>query len=338
MRTKKVQGVQTEMRAFRSVVNQIASLFDPHDPAQFKIIVEKSTVPVGTADEIKEVLSRKTREYNLDFANYYEIVNMPEFLAEGSAIRDLIEPSRVVIGTECDQVFSLMELLSRGKGNSFTSDIDSDGKLEPTIRVVRTQDTASSEMGKLMSNAMLAQRISSMNSITELAEQVPLCSVSSVKEIVGSDPRIGSQYLQSSVGFGGSCFKKDLQSLVYILASRGFVESATYWQGVLDINEWQKLRLARLIVKTELEFSFKSSKGRQKRVAVLGFSYKKNTSDTRDTAAVAVIEHLVSAGLHVIVSDPQVTHQGFQVEFKAQGFSKIVQNIKKDYQKEEIID
>lgn len=93
-------------------------------------------------------------------------------------------------------------------------------------------------MGKLMSNAMLAQRISSMNSITELTESIPHCSIESVRQIVGSDPRIGNQYLLSSVGFGGSCFKKDLQSLVYILASRGFAESATYWQGVLNINEW----------------------------------------------------------------------------------------------------
>ena len=144
---------------------------------------------------------------------------MPEFLAEGSAIRDLISPQRVVIGTENDLVFELINNLVQSRSSS-------EAGQEEEIKVIRTQDTGSSELGKLMSNAMLAQRISSINSLTELCELTPGCDISSVKAIVQADDRIGSKYLQCSLGFGGSCFEKDLKSLIYILHSNNMTSAA----------------------------------------------------------------------------------------------------------------
>jgi UDPglucose 6-dehydrogenase len=201
---------------------------------------------------------------------------MPEFLAEGSAINDLVNPQRVVIGTQNDFAFKIINRLVQGKSE------------EPDdIKVIRTHDTSSSELGKLICNAMLAQRISSINSITQLCETTPGCDISEVRRIVESDSRIGSKYLQCSLGFGGSCFEKDIQSLIYILASNSMMESALYWQGVLDINQKQKVRMTDIVAENEPAAC---------KLAVFGFSYKKNTSDTRSTPVAQVIACLLERG------------------------------------------
>ena len=163
---------------------------------------------------------------------------------------------------------------------------------------------------------MLAQRVSSINSLTELCEFTPGCDISSVKSIVQADDRIGSKYLQCSLGFGGSCFDKDLKSLIYILHSNGMTTAAQYWQTVLDMNQHQKARLADLVIQNES--SSRKTKQRPS-IAVYGFSYKKNTSDTRDTPCVTVVARLAKAGFNVRVHDPQVTQSGFDIELKAQG-------------------
>ena len=154
-----------------------------------------------------------------------------------------------------------------------------------------------------MCNAMLAQRISAINSITALCEETPGCDVQDVKAILQSDKRIGSQYLQCSLGFGGSCFEKDLQSFIYILGSNGQNESAAFWQGVLNVNQSQKTRLAKLVSDHELIKSPERHVGKRK-IAVFGFSYKKNTSDTRCTPAATVVANFASSGFSVAIHDP----------------------------------
>lgn len=232
-------------------------------------------MPVGTANALKDQLSKSLQVDSLD--SVVSVVNMPEFLAEGSAINDLVNPQRVVIGTKNETAFKII------------------ARLVPDVKIIRTHDTGSSELGKLLCNAMLAQRVSSMNAITELCEQTPGCDISDVRQIVESDSRIGSKYLQCSLGFGGSCFEKDIQSLVYILASNGMTESALYWQSVLDINNRQKLRVAKNVT---------SSIKQGSKLAIFGFSYKKNTSDTRSTPVAAVVSYLLDAGFSVSVHDP----------------------------------
>lgn len=228
---KTTMGCETDLGAFMSVVREIGRLFDADSSETFhKVLIEKSTVPLGTAVQVEQQLAEMIGIDIDRVSKYYSVVNMPEFLAEGSAIRDLVAPQRVVVGTRNDLAFELINNLVQCKKSS------SSGQGADKIKVIRTHDTGSSELGKLMSNAMLAQRISSMNSVTELCEVTPGCDVSSVKAIVQADDRIGGKYLQCSLGFGGSCFEKDLQSLIYILHSNSMVASAVYWQGVLDLN------------------------------------------------------------------------------------------------------
>lgn len=160
-----------------------------------------------------------------------------------------------------------------------------------------------------MANAMLAQRVSSINSITELCEHSEGTDINDVRQILMSDQRIGDKFLQPSVGFGGSCFDKDVASLVFILWQRGMLQQAKYWQGVLDINDMQKKRLAKVVL----------NHVRNGVVSVFGFSYKKNTSDTRSTPVCTLVTELAKAGLTVKVHDPQVTIEGFQFEMEQQG-------------------
>lgn len=278
-------GCETDLSAFMSVVREIGGLFDSDGADTFhKVLVEKSTVPLGTAVQMESQLAEMVGVELEEVNKYYSVVNMPEFLAEGSAIRDLVAPQRVVIGTKNDLVFELINNLVQCRKSS-----DDTQTVDP-VNVIRTHDTGSSELGKLMSNAMLAQRISSMNSVTELCEMTLGCDIASVKAIVQADDRIGGKYLQCSLGFGGSCFEKDLQSLIYILYSNSMVSSALYWQGVLDLNLHQKTRLADVVIKHE---AVSAKGGAHTTIAVFGFSYKKNTSDTRCTPCVSIIAKLV---------------------------------------------
>ena len=247
-----------------------------------KIIVEKSTIPVKTAETIQMILAANTR--GLEF----QVLSNPEFLAEGTAVVDLENPDRVLIGGEKTEagnkaVQSLVEVYANWV---------------PREQIITT-NLWSSELSKLVANAFLAQRISSINSISALCEATD-ADIDEVANAIGHDSRIGPKFLKASVGFGGSCFQKDILNLVYLCESFGLPEVAAYWQSVVAMNDWQKSRFANRIVKA----LFNTVAG--KRIAILGFAFKKDTNDTRETAAIAVCRDLLAEMAEVVVYDPKV--------------------------------
>lgn len=249
-----------------------------------KIIVEKSTVPVKTAEAIEKVLRRNCADPKVEF----EILSNPEFLAEGTAIRDLTSPDRVLIGgrdtpSGRDAVQALADVYAHWV---------------PRERILTT-NLWSAELAKLTANAMLAQRISSVNSISALCEATG-ADVAEVSRSIGTDSRIGPRFLQASVGFGGSCFQKDILNLVYICESVGLREVAGYWQAVINMNDYQKQRFVERIISA----MFNTIKN--KRIAVFGFAFKKDTGDTRETPAIDVCHGLLRDGAHVAIYDPAV--------------------------------
>lgn len=243
------------------------------------IVVEKSTVPVGCARIIESVFAANTPA-----GVRFSILSNPEFLAEGTAIQDLLTPSRVLIGGKhADAVEALVAVYACWV---------------PRERIITT-NLWSSEASKLVANAFLAQRISSINSITPLCERTG-ADVEEVRRSLSMDPRIGSFFLNPSVGFGGSCFQKDVMNLVYICRSLHLPEVADYWEQVITINEFQKDRFARVII----EGSFGSLRG--KAIAIFGFAFKKDTGDTRETPAAAVCARLLVEGAQLRIFDPKV--------------------------------
>ena len=247
-----------------------------------KIVVEKSTVPVRTAESMRRVLSSNERGLA------HQILSNPEFLAEGTAIRDLHTPSRVLIGGEQtpDGLKAIQTLA------------DVYAHWVPREKIITT-NLWSSELSKLVANAFLAQRISSINSISALCE-VSGADVDEVARAVGSDVRLGPHFLKASVGFGGSCFQKDILNLVYLCESFGLKEVAAYWQQVIDMNNYQKDRFAHNMVKT----MFNTVTG--KKLAILGFAFKKDTGDTRETASAYVCKSLIAEQAKITVYDPKV--------------------------------
>jgi UDPglucose 6-dehydrogenase len=250
-----------------------------------KIIVEKSTVPVKTAEAIEKVLRRNCS----DPAVHFEILSNPEFLAEGTAIEDLTAPDRVLIGgkeTESGQaaVAALVSVYAHWV---------------PKERILCT-NLWSAELSKLTANAFLAQRISSVNSISALCEATG-ADVSQVARAIGTDSRIGPKFLNASVGFGGSCFQKDILNLVYICECAGLPEVAKYWDAVVSMNDYQKQRFVHRVIGA----MFNTIKG--KRVAVFGFAFKKDTGDTRETPAIDVCRGLMADGAKLCIYDPKVT-------------------------------
>ena len=270
-------GRAADLRFIESVARTIAE----HAESD-KIIVEKSTIPVKTADAIKSILSSNSK--GLKFA----VLSNPEFLAEGTAVKDLLNPDRVLIGGErTPEGEQAMETLASVYGRWI-----------PRERVITT-NLWSSELSKLVANAFLAQRISSINSISALCEATG-ADVDEVANAIGRDSRIGPKFLKSSVGFGGSCFQKDILNLTYLCENFGLPEVAAYWSSVVGINDWQKQRFASRIVK-EL-FNTVADK----KIAVLGFAFKKDTNDTRESAAINVVRSLLSEHAKVSVYDPKV--------------------------------
>ncbi|CAM9256417.1 unnamed protein product [Pylaiella littoralis] len=256
-----------------------------------KVVVEKSTVPVRTAEAVRRVLA--TNEGNVKF----QVLSNPEFLAEGTAMPDLQEPSRVLIGgmQTPEGLKAIQEL------------VDVYANWVPADRILAT-NTWSSELSKLVANAFLAQRVSSINSISALCEATD-ADISEVSRALGYDPRIGNKFLNSSVGFGGSCFQKDVLNLVYICESTGLPEVAEYWNQVIAMNDYQKARFTQLMVRR----MFNTVTG--KKIAVLGFAFKKDTGDTRETPAVFVCKALLEEQAKVRVYDPQVKRSQMFVEF-----------------------
>ena len=258
-----------------------------------KIIVEKSTVPVKTAETLNAVFAANSAP-GVEFA----VLSNPEFLAEGTAIRDLLEPSRVLLGGAN----------SPAGAQAIATVASLYAQWVPRERILTT-NLWSSELSKLVANAFLAQRVSSINSISALCEATG-ADVTEVARAVGSDYRVGPHFLKASVGFGGSCFQKDVLNLVYLCRTYGLNEVADYWAQVIQMNDWQKLRFAHLIVST----LFSTVAG--KRIAMFGFAFKKDTGDTRETAAAYVAKTLLQEGAHVVVYDPKVTRAGALMELE----------------------
>jgi UDPglucose 6-dehydrogenase len=243
-----------------------------------KIVVEKSTLPVRTAQAIKSIL------HNTGSDVKFEILSNPEFLAEGTAIQDLLNPDRVLIGGESE---SAIESLATVYGSWVSQD-----------RILRT-NVWSSELSKLTANAFLAQRISSINAISELCEHTE-ANVNEVARAIGMDSRIGPKFLNASIGFGGSCFQKDILNLVYIARSYGLNAVADYWEQVIILNDHQKRRFSDNLIST----LYNTVSG--KKIAMLGWAFKKDTNDTRESAAIYVSDHLLSEQANIAVYDPKV--------------------------------
>lgn len=247
-----------------------------------KIIVEKSTIPVKTAETIKDILGANAR--GVKFA----VLSNPEFLAEGTAIADLQDPDRVLIGGERTPEGDL----------AVKTLVDIYAHWVPRDRIITT-NLWSSELSKLVANAFLAQRISSINSISALCGATG-ADVDEVANAIGRDSRIGPKFLKASVGFGGSCFQKDILNLVYLCEQFSLPEVAAYWESVVKMNDWQKHRFGKMIVRA----LFNSVA--DKKIAVLGFAFKKDTNDTRESAAIAVCRDLLAEQARVAVYDPKV--------------------------------
>ena len=246
-----------------------------------KIVVEKSTLPVRTAEAMERIL--KTGGANVHF----EVLSNPEFLAEGTAVRDLENPDRVLVGGH-----------DTPSGRRATAAlVDIYAHWVPRDRILTT-NVWSSELSKLAANAFLAQRISSVNSLSALCERTE-ADISEVARAIGMDRRIGPHFLSASVGFGGSCFKKDILNLVYLCEHYGLPEVAAYWEQVVRMNEYQEDRFVQRI----LTAMFNTVAG--KRIAVFGFAFKADTGDTRESPAIRVVRALVEERAAVVVTDPQ---------------------------------
>jgi len=250
-----------------------------------KIVVEKSTVPVRTATAVRRVLKCNDKKLN------FEVLSNPEFLAEGTAVTDLVSPDRVLIGgAQTPSGLAAAEALASVYARWI-----------PRERVLTT-NLWSSECAKLVANAFLAQRVSSINSISALCEATG-ADVSEISRAVGMDKRIGSKFLQSSVGFGGSCFQKDILNLVYLCESYGLDECASYWNQVILMNNYQKKRFSEKMVGK----MFNTVTG--KKIAVLGYAFKKDTGDVRETPSMFVVSDLFAEGAKIHVYDPEVKRE-----------------------------
>ena len=272
-------GMAADLKYFISSAKTIAK-FSKSD----KIIVEKSTLPVRTAEKVKEVLYSNNK-YGINF----EILSNPEFLAEGTAIQDLFKSDRVLIGgdnTETGQraVKSLKDIYSRWIPNE----------------KILTTNVWSSELAKLASNAMLAQRISSINSLSALCEKTG-ADIEELSKSIGMDSRIGSKFLKPSVGFGGSCFQKDILNLVYLCQYYGLYEVAEFWHKVVKINNYQKERFADKLI------NYHKSRLSNSKIAILGWSFKKNTNDSRESAAIHIANKIIENNISINIYDPKVS-------------------------------
>ncbi|KAF8960942.1 UDP-glucose/GDP-mannose dehydrogenase [Flammula alnicola] len=271
-----------------------------------KIVVEKSTVPCRTAESMRTILEANSKP-NCRF----DILSNPEFLAEGTAISDLFSPDRVLIGS-----------LQTPEGiNACQSLSDVYANWVPEERIL-TVGLWSSELSKLAANAMLAQRISSINALSAICEATG-ANIDEVSHAIGFDSRIGPKFLKASVGFGGSCFQKDILNLVYLSESLHLPEVAAYWRQVVEMNEYQKRRFSKRVVDT----LFNTITG--KRIAVLGFAFKADTGDTRESAAITLIKDFQSEKALVNVYDPQVSSDQIWLDLQEASPLVPLNNIKK---------
>jgi UDPglucose 6-dehydrogenase len=273
------KGMAADLKYVELCARQIAKI-----ATSDKIVVEKSTLPVKTAEAIQNILDNTGNGVN------FQILSNPEFLAEGTAMRDLAIPDRVLIGGDSST--------EKGK-KAIQSLVDIYASWVPHKNILTT-NVWSSELSKLTANAFLAQRVSSINSLSELCEATG-ANIQEVARAIGMDSRIGPKFLQASVGFGGSCFQKDILNLVYISKSLGLDEVADYWHQVILMNNHQRDRFAKNIIKT----LYSTVNG--KTISFLGWAFKKDTNDTRESAAIYVADLLMDEQATIKVYDPKVT-------------------------------
>jgi UDPglucose 6-dehydrogenase len=243
---------------------------------------------------------------------HFQVLSNPEFLSEGTAIKDLLEPDRILIGGEIDTEQGMWAI-------RMLSDVYENWVNKTSIM---TMNTWSSELSKLAANAMLAQKISSINSISAICEASG-ADIQEVAKAIGSDSRIGSKFLQASVGFGGSCFQKDINSLIYLCESLNLKEVADYWSQVLSINDYQKKRFADKI--TKRLFGTLNNK----LITIFGFSFKKNTADTRESSAIYVSKLLLDEGANLNIVDPKVEEEQIYLELSNPQFNLPIDKIKR---------
>ena len=274
------KGMAADLKHIELCARQIAKVAKNN-----KIIVEKSTLPVRTAEALKSILDNTGNEVQ------FQILSNPEFLAEGTAVEDLLNPDRVLIGGEPTP---------EGQA-AIKSLVDIYANWVPRERILTT-NVWSSELSKLVANAFLAQRVSSINAISELCEKTE-ANVNEVAKAIGMDSRIGHKFLKASVGFGGSCFQKDILNLVYISKAFGLNEVADYWEQVIIMNDHQKRRFSKNIVQT----LYNTVSG--KKITFLGWAFKKDTNDTRESAAIYVADDLLNEQANIAVFDPKVNEK-----------------------------
>ena len=273
-------GMAADLRYVEACTKNIAQVAKTD-----KMVIEKSTLPVRTAEKIKEILDREGKGV------HFEILSNPEFLAEGTAIQDLFKSDRVLIGGD--------ETESGQKAVQALVDIYANWI--PKEKILTT-NVWSSELAKLASNAMLAQRISSINSLSALCEKTG-ANIDELSKAIGMDHRIGPKFLKASVGFGGSCFQKDILNLVYLCRHYGLDEVAEYWHQVIKINDYQKERFAQKIID---HFGGDLT---GKTIAILGWAFKANTNDSRESPAIYLAEKLFKAGAILEIYDPMVSKE-----------------------------
>jgi UDPglucose 6-dehydrogenase len=273
-------GQASDLKYVEACARQVAKYASGHT-----IVIEKSTLPVRTAEVIQEILEAyQILSSTENSKSTFDVLSNPEFLAEGSAIDDLEKPDRVLIGGQSEAAIEALSQIY--------------SYWVPREKILHT-NIWSSELAKLTSNAFLAQRVSSINSIGALCEATG-ADVKEVSRAIGTDSRIGSRFLDSGPGFGGSCFKKDILNLVYLSRHFGLDEVANFWEVVVSLNNWHQHRISKLIVKN----LFGTVSG--KKICVLGFAFKANTNDTRESAAINICKDLIEEGAILSIYDPKV--------------------------------
>lgn len=270
------KGMAADLKYIELCARQIASVAKEN-----KIVVEKSTLPVRTAEAVKNILD------NTGNGVQFQILSNPEFLAEGTAVQDLLHPDRVLIGGDAANGQEAVDALVEVYANWV-----------PKEKILTT-NLWSSELSKLTANAFLAQRVSSINAMSELCEKTG-ADINELSKAIGMDSRIGPKFLKASVGFGGSCFQKDILNLVYIAKTYGLTKVADYWEQVVIMNDHQKRRFSNNIVQT----LYNTVSG--KKIAFLGWAFKKDTNDTRESAAINVSDFLLNEQANIAVYDPRV--------------------------------
>ena len=281
-------GKSSDLKWVEASAREVAKYSKGHT-----IVVEKSTLPVRTAEVIENILNASETSSSKGETSF-NVLSNPEFLAEGTAIDDLLNPDRVLIGGENKEAMIALSNIYKA--------------WVPEEKILFT-NIWSSELAKLTSNAFLAQRISSINSISAICE-VTGADIREVSRAIGKDSRIGSKFLDSGPGFGGSCFKKDILNLVYLAEYFGLNEVANFWESVVRINSWHQKRISEIVVRKLF------GTVANKKLVILGFAFKANTNDTRESAAITICKNLLNEGANLVIHDPKVTASQIEQDLK----------------------